>query len=57
MIFTAVILVPTRIEIHAATRNDASDEAREWARQQKPVGEHTAKVLSVQPVEDNKKAP
>lgn len=48
MIFTAIILVPTRVEIHAESRAVASEEAREWARQQKPVDEHCAKVLSVQ---------
>lgn len=50
MIFNAIILVPTKLEIHADNRIIASEEAREWARQQQPVGEHCAKVLQVQPL-------
>lgn len=48
MIFTAVVLVPTKLEIHADNRVIASEEAREWARQQQSVGEYIAKVLTVQ---------
>lgn len=50
MSFYAVVLVPTKIMIHTETRAIASEEAREWARQQEPVGEYIAKVLIVQPV-------
>lgn len=48
MSYYAVVLVPVRVELEALSRPVASEEAREWARHQKPVGEHTAKVLQVQ---------
>lgn len=47
MIFETVILVPTRVEIHADNRIIASEEAREIARRYPLIGEHCAKVLSV----------
>jgi len=57
VIFTAIILVPTQVEIHAESRAVASEEARDWARRQKAYGDHCAKVLSIQPIADRDPPP